>query len=135
MCRTQILVIAVLSLVFAPLAAYGQSATPVTGIPNNKTTINRSVSIASGTVFQAILSKGSYKSITIQNNNTNTDNCWITFGTTTGGTLITAGNATVGESIILAPGQGYSRFFPSILFDEVEATCTNTNDTLYVDTQ
>jgi|ERR1017187_956536 hypothetical protein len=100
-----------------------------TGLP----TTNRSVVITTGNTFQAVVAAGPKKSLTIQNN-TATDNCWITFGVYSG-TTITAANATVGRSIVLAAGQGYSRFYPYIPVDEIEATCATSADTLYVDVQ
>ena len=109
-----------LALLLAPSAAFAQTIAVTT---------NRSIVIATGNTFQVALASGSYRSITIQNNNAS-DNCWISFGKT-----ITAANATVGKSIFLAAGQGYSRFYPYIPADEIEATCATTLSTLYVDTQ
>lgn len=97
-------------------------------------TTNHSVIITTGATFQTILAKAFYRSMTFQNNNTNTDNCWITFGKI-GSTTITAANATAATSVLLAPGQAFTRYFPYIPYDEIEGTCATTSDTIYVDFQ
>ena len=95
------------------------------------TTTNRSVTITAGAAFQAVLARNTgRRGLTIQNNKTNTDNCWIAFGSN-----VTAGTATAAASILLTPGQAYTRYYPYIPLDEIEATCATTADTLYVDTQ
>lgn len=102
-----------------------------------KKTVNASVAIATGNTFQAILAAVSgaagRQSLTIQNNNA-TDSCWLSFGIF-GGTTITAGNATKGRSILLLAGGSYTRYYPFVPSDEIEATCATTADTLYVDSQ
>jgi len=105
------------------------AATPALA-QSNRTTINGSVVIATGNTFQKILSAGSPWSVTIQNNNTNTDNCWIQFGVG-----VTAANATTAKAILLKPGGSWGRYYPFIPSDEIEGTCAGTSDTLYVDTQ
>jgi hypothetical protein len=128
-------------------AAFGQglgAGAPVQGTPVNKGTINGSVVITTGNTFQAVLvtSRGAVNAngapvqrsaLTIQNNNA-TDTCWITFGTIAGVT-VTAANASKNSSIELLAGQGYTRYWPFVPNDEIEATCATTSDTLYVDTQ
>lgn len=89
-------------------------------------TTNRSVTITLGNTFQTILSAQERISLTIQNNLTTTDNCWIFIGTAV---------ATKGTSILLGPGVSYTRYYPFIPNDAIQATCASTNDTLYVDTQ
>lgn len=99
-------------------------------------TTNSSAVIATGNTFQTVLasvSGTSRKSLTIQNNNA-TDSCWITFGTVSG-VVITAGNATKAASILLLAGGSFARYYPYVPSDAIQATCTTTNDTLYVDTQ
>jgi hypothetical protein len=114
-----------LSLVqLAPAAAQNPVDIPTT---------NRSVTITTGNTFQQILAATAdttdynRKSLTIQNNNTS-DSCWIFIG---------AGNATKAASIILdtTHGSAYTRFYPYIPSDAIQATCTGNGDTLYVDTQ
>jgi|SRR6185312_13049951 len=93
-------------------------------------TTNSSVAIATGNTFQTVLTAvtgtNQRRSLTIQNNQTTTDNCWIFIG---------AGAATKGTSILLAPGQSYTRYYPYIPSDAIQATCASTADTLYVDIQ
>ena len=94
-------------------------------------TTNLSKTITTGNTFQAIVVAGTHRSLTIQNNNSgNTHNCWITFGTG-----ITAGTAAKASSILLATGQAYTRYFPYVPNNEIEATCEGTNDTIYADVQ
>jgi hypothetical protein len=123
-----------LALALLFFAADAKAATSISGSATNRSTVNASVVVTTGGTFQTILpsiqgTSTQRQALTIQNNNAS-DNCWIIFG---GG--ITAGNATAAKSILLAAGQGYSRFFPYVPSDEIEATCTTTSDTLYVDTQ
>jgi hypothetical protein len=98
----------------------------------NIPTTNRSVSITTGGTFQQILAATPntrdtlYQSLTIQNNQTTTDNCWIHIG---GGTV------NQSTSILLAPGQAYTRYFPYTPSDAIQGTCTTNGDKLYVDTQ
>jgi curli biogenesis system outer membrane secretion channel CsgG len=97
-------------------------------------TKNGSVTIATGGTFQTVLpavtSNSQRRSLTIQNNQTTTDNCWIQFGVG-----VTSANATAAKSILLQPGQSFVRYYPYVPSDEIEATCASTSDTLYVDTQ
>jgi hypothetical protein len=98
-------------------------------------TVNGSIAITAGNTFQQVLpampagSGGSAgrRSLTIQNNQTTTDNCWLYIGPTA--------SATKGTSILLVPGGSYTRYFPYVPADNIAATCATTADTLYVDTQ
>lgn len=96
-------------------------------------TIRTAVVIAAGNTFQAVLtavtSNNQRRSLTIQNNNA-TDSCWLDYGIG-----VTAGNATKGAAILLLPGGSYTRYFPYIPSDEIEATCTSTSDTIRVEIQ
>src|SRR6185437_5895153 len=96
----------------------------------NRSTLNASVTIATGNTFQTVLSAmgatTQRQALTIQNNNTNTDNCWVFIG---------SGSATEAKSIILAPGQAYTRYWPYAPSDAIQATCATTSDTLYADVQ
>jgi hypothetical protein len=92
-------------------------------------TTNGSVTITNGNAFQTVLTSaigGPRRSLTIQNNNTNGDNCWVFVG---------GGTAAKGTSILLAQGASYTRYYPYIPSDAIQATCATTSDTLYVDTQ
>ena len=96
--------------------------------PANIPTIIGSTTIATGNTFQSVLTaSASRKSLHIQNNNTNGDNCWVYVGAN--------GSATKAASIILSPGGSYQRYFPYIPSDNISATCATTSDTLYVDSQ
>lgn len=92
-------------------------------------TTNSSAVIATGNTFQTILtavtSNNQRRSLTIQNNNA-TDSCWLFIG---------AGSATKGTSMLLLAGQGYTRYYPYIPSDVIQATCASTSDTLYADVQ
>jgi hypothetical protein len=92
-------------------------------------TTNSSVVIATGNTFQTVLTavttSNQRRSLTIQNNNAS-DSCWIFIG---------AGSATKGTSILLLAGVSYTRYFPYIPADAIQATCATTSDTLYVDVQ
>lgn len=93
--------------------------------------------ITTGGTFQTIIPAGAKFSFEIQNNNTNTDNCWIDFGMRSTGTTVTAGNAMEAESILLTPGGSFQRYSPNspVPFDEIEATCATGGDTLRVTLQ
>lgn len=86
-------------------------------------------SVLTGNAWQQVLPavSSTRRSITIQNNNL-TDNCWIFIGPSSP----TPNKVT---SILLTPGGSYSRFYPYIPFDAIQATCVNNGDTLYVDSQ
>jgi len=93
-------------------------------------TVNGSVSITTGNTFQTVLTAVpalpvTRRSLTIQNNNA-TDNCWVYVG---------AAVAAKGTSILLLPGGSYTRYFPYVPADAIQATCATTGNTLYVDTQ
>lgn len=99
-------------------------------------TTNGSITIATGNTFQQVLAALTFSStavttarhsLTIENNNTNGDNCWLFIGPTA--------SATKATSILLGQGGSYQRYSPYIPSDNIAATCTNTSDTLYVDTQ
>lgn len=93
----------------------------------NVATNNLSATITTGNTFQTILGAATdpRRSLTIQNNNTNGDNCWVFLG---------SGAATKARAILLTPGGSYSRFTPYVPSDVVQATCASNSDTLYVET-
>ena len=88
--------------------------------------VNGSVAITLGATCQTVLAAAGHKSLTIENNNTNGDNCWVFLG---------SGSATKATAILLLPGGSYTRYYPYVPSDAIQATCTTTADTLYVDTQ
>lgn len=114
------------------------AAPAVSGAPVNRSTVNGSVVIATGNTFQQVLASNfntttQRQALTIENNNA-TDNCWISFGTIAGVT-ITAANAAKASSILLLPGGSYTRYWPFVPSDAIQATCASSADTLYVDVQ
>jgi hypothetical protein len=133
-----------LAALLASSAAFAQADTRInvwnpqcTGVgcqwataPFDASTTNSSATIATGNTFQTILTASvKRQSLTIENNNAS-DSCWITFGTG-----ITAGNATKAKSILLTSGGSFTRYWPYVPSDEIEATCASNSDTLYVDNQ
>lgn len=95
-------------------------------------TVNSSVVITTGNTFQTVLAaiairSNARRSLTIQNNNTTTDNCWLYLGL--------LASATEAKSILLQPGQAYQRYYPYVPADAVNVTCASTSDTVYVDNQ
>ena len=114
-------ILALLSALLFTGAAWGQAVS----VP--ALTTGRSVAITVGATFQTVVAAGNYRSLTIQNNNTNTDNCWVY--------VANAGSPTTANSILLTPGAAYTRYFPYIPNGAIKATCTTTADTLYADTQ
>ena len=109
-----------------------QSGAPVTGQIINRSTVNASVVITTGGTFQQILpsivgnTEAIRQSLTIQNNNAS-DSCWIEIGATL--------SISEGHSIELLAGQAYTRFWPYVPSDAIQATCASSSDTLYVDYQ
>jgi hypothetical protein len=126
-----------LALAFALLsvpawAQFSPQQTPapaVSGAPVNRSTVNTAVVITTGNTFQTILAaRGSTtqrQAITIENNNAS-DSCWLFIG---------SGTATKATSILLLPGGSYTRYWPFVPSDAFQATCTTTNDTMYLDNQ
>lgn len=117
-------------LIAALLAvAFCAAALPSQAQSINAATTNGSVVIATGNTFQTVLSalasQTLRRSLTIQNNNAS-DSCWVFVG---------SGSATKGTSILLLAGASYTRYFPYVPSDAVQATCASSSDTLYVDTQ
>lgn len=105
-------------------------AMPASAQTINATTTNGSVVIATGNTFQTILAAlgtppAIRRSLTIENNNS-TDSCWVFIG---------SGAATKALSILLLPGGSYTRYFPYVPSDAIQATCTTTSDTIYLDMQ
>lgn len=124
--------VAMFGLILAMQTASAQSALPQD---------NRSISVATGLTYQTIApADNSRHLVEIQNNNTNTDNCWINVdgvvanGNTTATNVTTAAGATVTAakaSILLAPGQPYSRYYPTAPNAPIVGTCASSGDSLY----
>lgn len=128
-----------LALLSSTHAQSPPSGSPISGVPINRSTINSSATITTGNTFQTVLASNfgtatQRQALTIQNSNA-TDSCWLTFGTLSNGTKITATNAAKATSILLLAGGSYTRYFPYVPNDEIEATCASNSDTLYIETQ
>jgi hypothetical protein len=107
----------------------GGGATPVSGQAVNRSTLNSSVTITTGNTFQTVLASNlgtstQRQALTIENNNAS-DSCWIYIGAT----------ATKATSMLLLPGGSYTRYWPFVPSDAIQATCASNSDTLYVDNQ
>jgi hypothetical protein len=107
------------------------TGSPVQGVAQYRGTVNSSATITAGNAFQSVLAtligtSTVRQSLTIENNNA-ADSCWVFIGPNA--------SATKATSILLTPGGSYQRYFPYVPSDNISATCTNMNDTLYVDTQ
>lgn len=123
----------------APAQDYTRG-TSVSGVAVNRSTVKTPVTITTGGTFQTILpsiignSVAVRQSLTIQNNNATSTclaagNCQVCY------VFIGTGTPTTGTSITLVASQGYTRFFPFVPSDLIQATCDNSGATLYVDTQ
>jgi hypothetical protein len=86
------------------------------------------VTIVTGNTFQQVIgsngSSAERRALIIKNNNTNGDTCWVFFG---------EAKASKEESVILASGGSYVRYWPFVSSDAMLATCASTSDTLYVE--
>jgi hypothetical protein len=120
---------------FAVAAAFAQapssgSGSTISGEAINRSTVNVPVVITTGATFQTILASNfgtltPRQSLTIENNNAS-DNCWLYIG---------AGTPTKALSMLLKTGGSYTRYWPFVPSDAIQATCDNTNDTMYLDYQ
>jgi hypothetical protein len=86
------------------------------------------VTIATGNKFQQIVPSNSTgtdrRALTIQNNASNGDNCWVYVG---------SDKASKDGSVVLAPGKSYDRYWPFVPSDTIQATCASSSDNLYVE--
>jgi len=111
----------------------GNNNTPApaySGAPVNRATLNSSTTITTGNTFQTVLASNfntttQRQALTIQNNNLS-DNCWIYLG---------SGTATEAKAILLLAGGSYTRYWPFVPSDAIQATCATANDTIYIDNQ
>ena len=119
------------------LASVSAALAQNVSLPFNAPTTRTAIVIVTGNTFQTILAvvanpannPASRHSLTIQNNNAS-DSCWIDYGVG-----VTAANATEAAGILLTAGQAYTRYYPYIPSDEIEATCATTSDTMRVEIQ
>lgn len=121
--------------IFALFASgFAQAQSPpigmsVSGSAINRSTLNSSATITAGNTFQTILASNfgtavQRQALTIENNNA-TDSCWIFIGP--------LASATKATSILLLAGGSYTRYWPFVPSDAINATCATSSDTLYVD--
>lgn len=109
---------------------------------------NNSAKITTGNTLQTIVAAGSRRSITMQNNQTTTDNCFIIFGANittqvTPGTTTLSSTVTINgtsmtvqqAAILLTPGLPYQRYYPFVPSDAIYGTCATAGDSIYVDIQ
>jgi len=102
---------------------------------------NWSVSVTTGNTFQALLAAGTPRAVTIENNNSNGDNCWIdvtgvVVATNTLSTSVTTKNATITAqkaSILLGQGASWQRYFPYVPNNAIVGTCATSGDSIYVE--
>jgi hypothetical protein len=103
--------------------AFAQSQTPA---PQPES--GNLVTIATGNKFQQIVPSNSTgtdrRALTIQNNASNGDNCWVYVG---------SDKASKDGSVVLAPGKSYDRYWPFVPSDTIQATCASSSDNLYVE--
>ena len=86
------------------------------------------VTIETGNKFQQVVPATGTKrrGLTIKNNNTNNDSCWVFIG---------SGRASKENSIVLDPSSSYVRYWPFASLDAIQATCASSSDSLYVEYQ
>lgn len=102
------------------------------------------IKITAGLTFQVLGPLGeSRQSLTIQNNNDPTDNCYMIIGgpwqagdtTTTARTINGVSMTARQASILLQPGGSYSRYYPYVPSDQLLVTCASPGDSVYADLQ
>ena len=85
------------------------------------------VTIVTGSKFQQVVPPSTNgterRSLTIQNNSANDDNCWVYIGTS---------KPSKEASFELAPGKSLERYWPFVPSDAIQATCETSSGTLYV---
>jgi len=88
------------------------------------------IAIVTGNKFQQIIPPNKIgtdrRALTIQNNNTNSDSCWVYIG---------SDKASKENSIALDPSGSCVRYWPFASSDAIQATCASSSDTLLVEYQ
>ena len=100
-------------------------------------------SVGNTALMAAVAANPARIGLTIQNNQTSGDNCWVevTGLVAAGNTLstsVTTGNGTTTAqqaSILLTPSSSYQRYFPYLPRGPIVVTCATAGDSIYVDTQ
>jgi hypothetical protein len=120
----KLLIIAIALVLASP--AYAVTGQPVSGAIVGLSTVNAAVVITTGNTFQTVLAGTiTRQALTIENNNAS-DSCWVYIG---------SGSATEAKSILLLAGGSYTRYWPFVPSDAIQATCATSSDTLYIDYQ
>jgi hypothetical protein len=127
--------IAAILLSFISSAAFAQSQPAQAN--------NWSVSITTGNTFQALLAAGTPRALTIENNNSNGDNCWIdvtgiVVATNTLSTSVTTKNGAITAqkaTILLGQGASWQRYFSYVPNNAIVGTCATTGDSIYVEVE
>lgn len=122
----------------------------VQGVAIGRATVPAGAAIVTGNTFQQLLPSiiGSTtavrQSLTIQNNNTSTDNCLLLIGgpwkagdtTSTSRTINGVSTTAAQAAILLTPALPYTRYWPYVPSDQILGTCaSSSSDSIYVDTQ
>ena len=103
-------------------------------------TDNRSQKITTGNTYQLVEAANNVRRmVQIENNNTNTDDCWVNDDGTVAASNTTSTNVTVHgttmtaaqASIRLTPGNAYTRYYPYVPDGPIVVTCTSTGDSMY----
>ncbi|WP_445222249.1 hypothetical protein ACKWRH_21580 [Bradyrhizobium sp. Pa8] len=124
-------------IVFAGAMLLGVgSAAAQSAVPSD----NWSVSITTGNTFQTIqTANNTRRALTIQNNNAS-DSCYldvtgvVSAGNTTATSVTTKGGTITAAkaSVLLQPGQAYTRYYPYTDSGPIVGTCATAGDSLYV---
>lgn len=103
----------------------------VKGSASDISTVNSSGAVTTGGTFQQVfpstIGTNKRQSVTIQNNETGTDNCWVYIGP--------IASATEAKAILLTPGSSYQRYWPYVPSDQISITCSGNGDLFYADSQ
>ena len=109
-----------------------------------KSSIPAPTKITTGLTYQQLLpGNGGRSTLTVQNNQTTTDNCFMILGgpwqvgDTTATTRIINGVSLTAQqaSILLLPGGSDNRLSGIVPTDQILVTCTTTGDSIYADYQ
>jgi len=115
----------IIACLLSPSPIFAQQTTP----PQQPTEML--VKIVTGNKFQQILPENTAgndrRALTIINNNTNGDSCWVFVGT--------GGASKEKSDKALAPGDKFVKYWPFVPSDEIQATCASSSDTLSIEYQ
>jgi hypothetical protein len=94
--------------------------------PSSKEPTSSSVTIAIANKFQQVVPATDTERRTLTIKNDNSDKCWVFIG---------SGKSSKENSIALASGETYVRYWPLAPSDAIQATCASSSDTLEVEYQ